>query len=258
MQLQPLISDWLFYLMLASFCLVCYKKRGSATNVWHTIFSRPGAMSSTIIISLFLLITALDCIHFKTSNNNFRTTSISVIDKILQPIATSQETTYSAPLATTLAVSGSSIMADGGIKREFKHLKYVPKNIDKNKTLTNPTVDENIFKLLQEKKLERTIKKLKRPKRTPEDQFKKILRDLKPFLIFIFIIIMVAATRSGRDEDSKKEGSEQLDDSSDSILKKAIKRFKKKRRRKLIKMRTIGRQIKLMKMIVIGCQIKNH
>ena len=65
--------------------------------------------------------------------------------------------------------------------------------------------------------------------RTPEDQFKKILRDLKPFLIFIFIIIMVAATRSGRDEDSKKEG-EQLDDSSDSTLKKAIKRFKKKKK----------------------------
>ena len=115
---------------------------------------------------------------------------------------------------------------DGKIKAS-EDLRKILEN-KKIETLTNPAGDD-VFKLFQERKLERTIKKLNRPKRTPEDQFKKILRDLKPFLIFIFIIIMVAATRSGRDEDSKKEG-EQLDDSSDSTLKKAIKRFKKKKK----------------------------
>ena len=70
--------------------------------------------------------------------------------------------------------------------------------------------------------------KPKNYQRTPEDQFKKILRDLKPFLIFIFIIAVVAATRSGKGEFKKEE--EQLDDSSDSTLQKAIKRFKKKKK----------------------------
>jgi len=77
----------------------------------------------------------------------------------------------------------------------------------KIETLTNPAGDD-VFKLFQERKLERTIKKLNRPKRTPEDQFKKILRDFRPFLIFIFIIIVVAVTRSGRNEKEDKVNEE--------------------------------------------------
>ena len=71
--------------------------------------------------------------------------------------------------------------------------------------------------------------KPKNYQRTPEDQFKKILRDLKPFLVFIFIIAVVAATRSGKGEFKKEE--EQLDNSSDSTLQRAIKRFKKKKKK---------------------------
>ena len=112
-------------------------------------------------------------------------------------------------------------LAEQNTDKKIKSSEELRKSFEKINT------SEELRKSFEKFKIERKIRT--NYKRTQGDQFKKILRDLKPFLIFIFIIIMVAATRSGRDEDSKKEG-EQLDDSSDSTLQKAIKRFKKKKK----------------------------
>ena len=101
-------------------------------------------------------------------------------------------------------------------------ISFAEQNTDK-KIKTHEEFRKSIEKFKIERKITTNYK------RTQGDQFKKILRDLKPFLIFIFIIIAVAVSRSGKDE-FKKEEEEQLDDSSDSTLQKAIKRFKKKKK----------------------------
>jgi hypothetical protein len=87
-----------------------------------------------------------------------------------------------------------------------------------------PTSEE-FRKIFEKYKTERELPK--NYKRAQENKFKKLLKDLRPFLIFVFIMIVLALSRSGKDKLKKEE--EKIDDSSDSTLQKAIKRFKKKK-----------------------------
>ena len=87
-----------------------------------------------------------------------------------------------------------------------------------------PTSEE-FRKIFEKYKTERELPK--NYKRAQENKFKKLLKDLRPFLIFVFIMIVLALSRSGKDKLKREE--EKIDDSSDSTLQKAIKRFKKKK-----------------------------
>jgi len=89
------------------------------------------------------------------------------------------------------------------------------------KTLTSEELGKTFEKLKFKKALQKNYK------RTQEDKFKDFLKKFRPFLIFIFIMIVFSISRSLKNESKKEE--EEIDDSSDSTIQKSIERFKKKK-----------------------------
>ncbi len=75
---------------------------------WAKVFATPAAMSSSIVLGLFLLVTLADSLHFRralpmaegSQAQAWDTRTESVLDLALQPLIQSRENSYSAPLAT--------------------------------------------------------------------------------------------------------------------------------------------------------------
>lgn len=102
-------------------------------NVISRIISRPVGVICIVILSLYMSIGFLDSIHYKsTQNNNFQV--MSVLDKILSPLGTESEQTYSAPFAYHL-YSKQSILKGNKVQRVYPHLKFVAADITSNKLL---------------------------------------------------------------------------------------------------------------------------
>ncbi|CAM2990893.1 ABC transporter permease [Legionella worsleiensis] len=91
------------------------------------ILHRPMALSAAIVLMLFLTVGVLDSIHFRTTAAGSDVAE-SLLDKILAPLGTSYEKTYSAPLALTLFVTETELI-DGITKQIYPRLKYPPKSI---------------------------------------------------------------------------------------------------------------------------------
>ena len=117
----------------------------------------------------------------------------------------------------------------------FLFFSFSSNSFGEQKTLTS----EDLRKILEKNKIERSIPK--NYKKSQGDKFKELAKNFRPFLIFVFIMIVVAISRSGKDEFKKEE--EQVDDSSDSALQKAIKRFKKKKDKEDVKSKEEWKEI---------------
>jgi peptide/nickel transport system permease protein len=120
MHLNFFISDYMFFLMLGIICITLFVQRKSSAQAWGIILSRPSAMAAMIVLLCFLIITALDCLHVFGLH-------ASVLDKIMGQLGATHELTYSAPLASFLAVAQSSTQ-NGIVQRVYPHLSYVVSN----------------------------------------------------------------------------------------------------------------------------------
>ncbi len=89
------------------------------------ILHRPLAVSAGIFLLLFLVIAILDSIHFDTGNDNANNMADSVLDKLVAPIGSVYEKTYSEPLALRMFVSETQ-MEQGIVKQIYPRLDYVP------------------------------------------------------------------------------------------------------------------------------------
>jgi len=107
---------------------------------WREVVKRPIAMSSAVVLSLFVLIGLLDSLHFypkleNTSNtveekNQYSNEVLSVLDVLLTDIRIQTERTYSAPLATH-AYAKEQIELGGGVTiRDYPRLKYGGVHLD--------------------------------------------------------------------------------------------------------------------------------
>ncbi|KTD31180.1 peptide ABC transporter permease [Legionella moravica] len=88
------------------------------------ILHRPMALSAAIVLLLFLAIGVLDSIHFKSGETGSDIAE-SLLDKILAPLGTAYEKTYSAPLALNMFVTETELV-DGITKQVYPRLKYPP------------------------------------------------------------------------------------------------------------------------------------
>ncbi|HEY8888514.1 MAG TPA: ABC transporter permease, partial [Gallionella sp.] len=91
----------------------------------------PAAMVSLLVLSLFFLVGLLDTLHYRAAlpeKNNGKTVYspevLSVFDKLVTPLRTQTEKTYSAPLAVTLYAKESIIDASGNVLRDYPRLRY--------------------------------------------------------------------------------------------------------------------------------------
>jgi peptide/nickel transport system permease protein len=135
MSFVPVIlwSDALVFLLLASgiACAWYVRQREHLLLPWRHVAQNATAMVSLLVLSLFLLVGLLDTLHYQVAlpeKNGGETVYspevLSVFDKLLTPLRTHIEKTYSAPLAVTLYAKESISDADGNVLRDYPRLRY--------------------------------------------------------------------------------------------------------------------------------------
>lgn len=137
----------LFVLLLCSITIVYSLRKAHVRRSFSILLHRPLALSSGIVLLLFLSIGVLDSIHLKVENKD----SESVLDKLLYPLGAVSEKTYSAPLALSLFVSETHI-EHGVVEQIHPRLSYVPKTIqtqqDKQEVIKGCLIDAVIAALV--------------------------------------------------------------------------------------------------------------
>ena len=126
-------SDALVFLLIAA-CIVAtvyVRKREHLLLPWRRVAQSSMAMVSLLVLSLFLLVGLLDTLHFRVAlpqtNNGEKVYSpevLSVFDKVVEPLRTHTEKTYSAPFALTLYAKESVTDVQGNIVREYPRLRF--------------------------------------------------------------------------------------------------------------------------------------
>jgi peptide/nickel transport system permease protein len=134
MSFMPVIlwSDALvFLLMVAASVVAWYVRRHEHLLLpWRRVAHNSVAMVSLLVLSLFLIIGLLDSLHFRAAlpqangEKVYSPEVLSVFDKLVEPLRTHTEKTYSEPFALTLYGKESVTDAQGNVRREFPRLQY--------------------------------------------------------------------------------------------------------------------------------------
>ncbi|MGA9665372.1 MAG: ABC transporter permease [Gallionella sp.] len=126
-------TDALVYLLLIAgiACVWYVRKHEHLLLPWRRVAQSAKAMVSLLLLSLFLLVGLLDTLHYRVAlpeNSNgdavYSPEVLSVFDKLVTPLRTHTEKTYSAPLAATLYAKESITDAQGKVLRDYPRLLY--------------------------------------------------------------------------------------------------------------------------------------
>src|SRR5512142_3258843 len=126
-------SDALVFLLLAAGVASAWyiRQREHLLLPWRRVGQSSVAMVSLLVLSLFLAVGLLDTLHFRAAlpqaNGGEKVYSpevLSVFDKLVEPLRTHNEKTYSAPFALTLYGKETRTDAQGNIVREYPRLQY--------------------------------------------------------------------------------------------------------------------------------------
>ena len=126
-------SDKLVFLLLASgiACVWYVRQREHLLLPWRRVAKGATAMLSLLVLSLFLLVGLLDSLHYRVAlpeKNGGETVYspevLSAFDKLVTPLRTHTEKTYSAPLAVTLYAKESISDTHGRVSRDYPRLRY--------------------------------------------------------------------------------------------------------------------------------------
>jgi peptide/nickel transport system permease protein len=131
-----LATDVALYLLLAGLVVYVWHARRSPDlrATWRTVFRDAPAMCALVVLSVFLLLAALDSIHFRPllppipgaaadAPPAYSTRTYSVLDRLLIKQIEGTEKTYSAPLSY-LQFTKESMEVDGKAVRDFPRLVY--------------------------------------------------------------------------------------------------------------------------------------
>ena len=121
-------TDLLFLLVLASVVgyVFIVLRDDNLTRTWKKVFQRPLASSAALIFTIYILVAALDSIHFKLTNQD-RVGSgeiLSVLDLVLWDVKANVEKTYSAPFAYRSFSKENLQLENGKIVRDYPRLFY--------------------------------------------------------------------------------------------------------------------------------------
>jgi len=119
-------TDILFFLVLMGTVgyVVVVLRDDNLRSTWRRVFQRPLAASAALIFSIYILIAALDSIHFKMDEQGDVNSGeiLSVLDLFLWDLKTNVEKTYSAPFAYRSFSKETSQLENGQIVRDFPRL----------------------------------------------------------------------------------------------------------------------------------------
>lgn len=154
MQLEFLWTDVFFLLLLSiGFILILLSlRRQQIRNSFSMILHKPLAVSAGVVLFFFLIIAVLDSIHINNGvNNNSTNMSDSLLDKLVAPLGSVYEKTYSAPLALTQFVSETQI-THGVTTQIHPRLTYVPGTIkteaDKQRVIDNSLYEGLLYSFI--------------------------------------------------------------------------------------------------------------
>lgn len=135
MSFMPVIlwSDALVFVLLAAGAASAWYVRQHEHLLlpWRRVARSRMALVSLLVLSLFCGIGLLDTLHFRvalpqTSGGEkvYSPEVLSAFDRLVEPLRTHNEKTYSAPFALTLYAKESTTDAHGNILREYPRLQY--------------------------------------------------------------------------------------------------------------------------------------
>lgn len=150
-QVTPAVlwTDWLIYLLLtAIIAFVVYARRHEHLRApWRSILRRRLAMSAFIIMLAYIVIALLDSVHFRVpvaekedGSLRYSAEVYSVFDRLVLPLKTRVEKTYSEPFAAYLYTKENIELPDGGLSRDYPRLKYAAAHLDDPATQLWPDV----------------------------------------------------------------------------------------------------------------------
>lgn len=135
MSFMPVIlwSDALVFVLLAAGAASTWyvRRHEHLLLPWRRVAKSRMALVSLLVLSLFCGIGLLDTLHYRAAlpqtNGGEKVYSpevLSVFDRLVEPLRTHNEKTYSAPFALTLYAKESTTDVHGNILREYPRLQY--------------------------------------------------------------------------------------------------------------------------------------
>ncbi|KTD31504.1 ABC transporter permease [Legionella maceachernii] len=130
--------------------LISLRKR-HIRRAFQRILHRPLAVSAGIVLLFFLIIGIMDSIHLtsRAIDENTELSTIqnnSILDRLLAPLGSTYEKTYSAPLALNL-YSSETVLVKGSAQQIYPRLKYPPLVI-KNDTIKHQFIAQKVYQAL--------------------------------------------------------------------------------------------------------------
>ena len=131
-----LATDVVLYLLLVAIAFYVWHMLRTPTlrQTWRVVVRDPAAMSAAVVLGVFLAISLLDSVHFRSllppapgadtnSAPAYSTRTLSVLDALLSGPRESVEKTYSIPLGTH-SYSKESMLVDGKTIRDYPRLQF--------------------------------------------------------------------------------------------------------------------------------------
>ncbi|MGC2047975.1 MAG: ABC transporter permease [Gallionella sp.] len=126
-------SDRLIFVLLAALAVGAWyvRRQEHLLLPWRRVARSATAMVSLLVLSLFLIVGLLDSLHYRAAlpqknggETIYSPEVFSVFDKLVTPLRSHIEKTYSAPFAVTLYAKESTADAKGNVVRDYPRLQY--------------------------------------------------------------------------------------------------------------------------------------
>ncbi len=120
---------WGCYLTIAlAFLLVL--KRPYVRRTAQQVLCRPLNFSAAVILSLYVIVALLDSVHFEKTEIAQTEGLVSVLDRLLNPIGQTTETSFSKPLSCYGFVQETLESTNGKIIRDYPRLTHACQHLD--------------------------------------------------------------------------------------------------------------------------------
>jgi peptide/nickel transport system permease protein len=127
-------TDILIYCLLAVIAIYVWRTAAKEhlAAPWRKLARRPGAMAASVVLAAFVLIGLADSIHYRAllsaerpgAESQYAPETLSLLDRLVGPLRTQFEKTYSAPFATHLFAMETVEGPNRQVMREHPRLKY--------------------------------------------------------------------------------------------------------------------------------------
>ena len=115
---------------------------------WRLAMKRPVAMVSSMVLGFFLLVAFSDSIHYRQvlpsapdQATQYSSEANSVLDQILQPLASARERSYSEPLSA-VAFRKETFEQDGVSVRDYPRLRFGGKHLEQPELQLLPDISQ--------------------------------------------------------------------------------------------------------------------